>query len=120
MLEASLGLAHLAEEIRRLHLLLGRVDDRLRLVVVIEECKKAIILLLRKRIELVSVTLGALDGQAEDAFTDAVHAIDHGVHAELLGIHAAFFVEHRVPQEAGGDDLVLGAAAAVRRRQSAR
>jgi len=30
-----------------------------------------------------------------------------GVHAELLGIDAAFFVDHRVAQVAGGDELIL-------------
>ena len=53
------------------------------------------------------VALGALDGEAEDALADGVHAVEHGFHAELFGIDAAFLVDHRVAQEAGGDDLIL-------------
>ena len=40
-------------------------------------------------------------------FADGVHAVEHRLHAELLGIDAAFLVDHRVAQKAGGDDLVL-------------
>ena len=55
-----------------------------------------------------AVALCALDGQAEDAFADGVHAVEHRFHAELFGIDAAFLVDHRVAEEAGGDDVVLG------------
>ena len=75
---------------------------------VVEEGEQPIILLLRERVELVVVALGALDGQAQDALADGVHAVEHGLHAELLGIDAAFLVDHRVAQEAGGDDAGPG------------
>ena len=84
-----------------------RINDARRFVVVIQEREHAVIFLLRERIEFVVVALRALDRQAENAFADAIHAIEHRVHAELFRIDAAFFVEHGVAQKAGGDDLVL-------------
>ncbi len=56
------------------------------------------------------MALGALDGQAEDPLADAVHAVEHGLHAELLGIDAPFLVDHRIAEEARGDELVLAGA----------
>ena len=67
---------------------------------VVEEREHPVVLFLRQRIVLVVVALGALDGQAEHALADGVHAVEHGLHAELLGIDAAFLVDHRVAQEA--------------------
>ena len=99
--------ADVAEQLGPLHLLGGRVDGDVRLVVVVEEGEHAVILLLRQRIVLVVVALGALDGQAEDALADGVHAVEHRLHAELLRIDAAFLVDHRVAEKAGGHDLVL-------------
>ena len=57
-----------------------------------------------------AVALGTLDRQAEDALADAVHPVEHRLHPELLGIDAPFLVDHRVAEEARGDDLVLGRA----------
>ena len=54
------------------------------------------------------VALRAADGQTEHTFADGVHAIKHRLHAELLRIHTAFFIDHRVTQKTRGDDLVLG------------
>ncbi len=54
------------------------------------------------------VALRALNGEAQHALADGVHAIEHRLHAELLGIDAAFLVDHRIAQESSGDDLVLG------------
>ena len=90
--------------------LLGRVDDGLGLVVVVQEGEEPVVLLLGDRVVLVRMALGALDGQAEDALADGVHAVEHGLHAELLGVDAPFLVDHRVAEEAGGDDLVLRGA----------
>ncbi len=100
-------LVDLAEEVGSLSLFVGRVDGDVRLVVVVEEREHPVILFLRERIVLVVVALGALDRQAEDALADRVHAVEHGLHPELLGIDAPFFVEHRVAQKTRGDDLVL-------------
>ena len=75
--------------------------------VVVQEGEHPVVLFLRERVELVVVALGALDRQAEDALADGVHAVEHRLHAELLGVDAAFLVDHRVAQEAGGDELVL-------------
>jgi len=35
---------------------------------------------------------------------------EHGFHAELLGVDAAFLVDHRVAEETGGHRLVLRGA----------
>ena len=89
-------------------LLLRRsVHHAARLVVVVQEREHLVILLLRDGIVFVVVALAAVDREAEDALPDRVHAVEHRLHAELLGVHAAFFVHHRIPQEAGCDDLIL-------------
>ena len=108
MLESGFDLARLAEDFRPLHLLLGRVYRDVRLVRVVEEREHPVVLFLLQRIELVVVTLGALDGDAEDSFSDGVYAVKHGFHPKLLGIDAALFVDHRVAQKPRGDDLTLG------------
>ena len=54
------------------------------------------------------VALRALDGDSQDSFADGVHAVEHGFHAELLRVHAAFLVDHGIAEKAGGDDLILG------------
>ncbi len=74
---------------------------------IVQKREHPVILFLRERIELVVVALRALDGEAENAFADGVHAVEHRLHAELLGIDAAFLVDHRVAQKAGGHDLIL-------------
>ena len=96
-----------AEDLGPLLLLVGRVDRDVRLVGVVQEGEHAVVFVLRQRVVLVGVALGALDGQAEHALADGVHAVEHRLHAELLGIDAAFLVDHRVAQEAGGHHLVL-------------
>ena len=85
----------------------GRVDRDVRLVGVVQEGEHPVVLFLRERVVLVVVALGALDRQAEDALADGVHPVEHRLHAELLGVDAALLVDHRVAEEAGGDDLVL-------------
>ena len=76
-------------------------------MVVVEEREQTKILLVRDRVVLVRVALGTLNRQPEKRLADGVHPVEHRVHAELLGVHASLFVQHRVPQEAGRDDLVL-------------
>ena len=97
----------LPEDLGALHLLRRRVDGDVRLVRVVQEGEDAVVLLLLERIELVVVALRALNGDAEDALPDRVHPVEHGFHAELLGVDAPLLVDHRVAQKAGGDDLVL-------------
>ena len=107
MPQVGFDLAHLASEFGHLHLVVRRINDALRLVVIVDERKHPVVLLLRERIELVVVTLGALDGEAQHALADGVHAVEHRIHAELLRIDSAFLVDHRVAQKAGGDNLFL-------------
>ena len=76
-------------------------------VVAIDEREQPIIFLLRQGIIFVVVALGALNREPEHALADRVHAIEHRVHPELLGVHAAFFIEHRVAQKTGRHNLVL-------------
>ena len=61
-----------------------------------------------ERVVFVRVALGALRGKAEHGFPDRVDAVEDTLDAELLGLRAAFLVGHRVPQETGGDAVVLG------------
>ncbi len=110
MFEFRFDLANLQKDLGPLHLLLGRVDRNVRLVAVVQEGEDPVVLFLFQRIILVVVALGALDGQAEDPLADAVHTVEHGLHPELLRIDAPFFVDHRVAQEARGDELVLAGA----------
>ena len=56
------------------------------------------------------VALRALDGHTQHGFADRIHAVEHGFHAELLGVHAAFLVGHGVAEKAGGDNLILAGA----------
>ena len=105
--EVLLELADLPALLGQLHQVAGRVDRLAAFMVVVQEGEQLVVVLLKDRIELVVVALGALDGQAEDALADGVHAIEHRLHAELLGIDAAFLVDHRVPQVAGRHDLIL-------------
>ena len=107
MLEIVLDFAHRAAQFRDLHLLFRRVVNGPRLVVVVQEREEPVILLLRERIVFVRVALRALDGQAEDAFPDGVHAVEHRVHAELLGINRALHVAHRIAEKTRRRNLLL-------------
>ena len=109
-----------AQNLGALHLFLRRVDGDIGLMRVVQEREHAVVLFLLQRIVLVVVALRALDGDAENALADGIHAVEHGLHAELLGIDAALFVDHGIAQEAGGDDLVLRGIAAAGRRRSDR
>ncbi len=106
--ELPFDLADLPVQVGQPHPLVGRIDDAGRLVVVVQEREEAVILLLRDRVELVRVALGALDRQAEDALADRLHPVEHRLHAELLGVDAPLLVDHRVAEEARRDDLILG------------
>ena len=52
--------------------------------------------------------MGTLDGQTQNPLADGVHPIEHRFHAKLFGIDAAFLVNHGIPQEPRGNDLILG------------
>ena len=72
----------------------------------IEDRHELVVLLLRDRVELVAVALGAADGQAHPDVHRRVDAILDGGDAKLLVVGAAFGVRHRVAIEGGGDELI--------------
>ena len=94
MFEVVLDLFDLAEDVGPLHLLVRGVDAGAAFGRVIQEGEYLVVLFLREGVELVVVALGAADGDAEDAFADGVDAVEHGFHAELLGVDAAFLIDH--------------------------
>ena len=100
-------IAHLPGQVRDEHLLLGRVGDQRGLVVVVQERKQAVILLLRQRIEFMVVALGALNRKPKNTLADAIHSVEQSFHPELLGVHAAFLVQHRIAEKSGRDEIVL-------------
>ena len=79
-----------------------------RFVGVVHEREEAEVLRVRDRVELVRVALGTAHREPEPDGAGHVRAIDHGVVAELERVDAAFFVQHRVAVESGGDDLLAG------------
>ncbi len=108
VLEPCFEFPGLAENLLLLDLLLRRIDGDIGIIRVIDEREHAVIVCLLQRIVFVIVALGALDGDAQNAFADGVHAVVHGLHAELLGIDSTLFVNHGIAQEAGGYNVVLG------------
>ena len=91
-------------------LLLLAVDPRLRLVGVVQKGVEPEVLVVGDGVELVRVALRALQAEAHHGFTDAVHAVEHALDAELFGDDRALLVDHAVAEEAGRDDLVLRCA----------
>ena len=87
--------------------LLGRVDVRPRLVRVIEKREHAVILVVRERVELVRVALGALRREPQHRLAQAVDAVEHLDHPEFLRDDRSLLVYHAVAEEAGGHDLLL-------------
>ncbi len=110
MTESTFELRRAAQNFRDLHFFLGRVDCGVGLVRIIEERKHAVVVFVLDGIELVRVALRALDRDAKHALADRFHAVEKRLHSELLGIDAAFFVEHGVAKKAGGDAIVLRCA----------
>ena len=76
-------------------------------MIVVQESEQTVVLFMCDRIVFVRMALCTLDCQAKDAFADGVHPIEHRIHAKLFRIDASFLVQHRVPQEARGNDLIL-------------
>ena len=108
-LRASLlvGCGELAADVVDRGPLLRRVDVRTRLVGVVQERKQAVILVVRERVELMRVALGALGRQSEHRLAEAVDAVEHLDHPEFLRDDRPLLVERAIPQEARGDDLLL-------------
>ena len=97
-------LMHLPEP----HLFRRRIDHAPGFVVIVQEGEHSIVFLLRDRVVLVIVALRAANRQAENAFADGVHPVEHRLHPELFGVRAAFLIDHRVAQKSGRHDLILG------------
>ena len=72
----------------------------------VEEGIQLEVFLLRDRVELVVVALGALQGEAEHGGGDGIDLVHGVVDAVFLGDGAALVGVHAVAQEAGGGDLV--------------
>ena len=105
--EGCLGLGHPCPDRADLFDLGRRVDGGAGLVGVVEEGEQAVVLIVRERIELVAVALGALGRDPEHRLAEAVNPIEHLHHPELLRNDRSFLVEHAVAQKTGGHDLVL-------------
>ena len=74
---------------------------------IVDEGEHAVVVALGERVVLVVVTLRALNREAQNGLADRVHAVEHRLHPELLGIGSALGVDHRIAQEAGGYAIVL-------------
>ena len=72
---------------------------------VVEEREKAVVVLLRDRVELVVVALRAADGQAHPNRADGAGAVDDFFEAELFDLDASLAILKRVAVEARGDFL---------------
>ena len=107
VLQVGFQLVDLAAKFIGLHLLRRHEDDGGGFVVVVDEGEEPVVVLLRDGVELVVVALRALDREAEHAFADGVHAVEHRLHAELLGIDRAFLVDLGIAEEARGDAFIL-------------
>ena len=107
MLHVGLNLFDAPEQIAAHPLFVRRVHRNIRFVRVIQKREDLVILFLCERIELVVMALGALDGHAQNALANGVDAVEHRLHAELLRVHAAFFIDHRVPQKTSSHQLIL-------------
>ena len=73
---------------------------------VVEEGHQLVVLPMGNGVVLMGMALGAPDGKSQPGGAGGGHAIGHRMEAELERVDAAFFVEHRVPMEPGGDALV--------------
>ncbi len=72
---------------------------------VVEEGVEPVIVLLRDRVELVVVALGAGDGEPQEDGAGRVHAIDDVGGVILFGDRASLEIEHVVAVESAGDLL---------------
>ena len=107
MLKIGLNFADSPEQLCTLHLCFWRVNRDVGFVRAIQKSEQAIILFLQERVVFVVVALSTLDRDTQDALADGVHAIEHGFHAELLRVHAAFLIDHGIAQKTRGHPLVL-------------
>ena len=98
----------LPRQLITLELLRRAVGHHGRFVIVVQEGKEAVVLLLRNGIVFVVMALGTLNGNAEHRLADAVHSINETIDAKLLGICPALFIQHRIAQEPSGHAAGIG------------
>ena len=98
----------LPRQLVTLELLRRAVGHDGRFVIVVQEGKEAVVLLLRNGIVFVVMALGTLNGNAEHRLADAVHSINETIDAKLLGICPALFIQHRIAQEPSGHAAGIG------------
>ena len=84
----------------------GRRDMVGRFVGVVQQRHDTVVVRVQDRIILMGVALGAVHREAHPGSPGGAHAVDHGVETVFVGVDAAFFVQHRVAVEAGGDEVV--------------
>ena len=75
---------------------------------VVEQRHHAEIIRVQDGVVLVSVTLGAVEGEPHPRRARDTHPVRHGMEPELERIDAALLVEHGVPVEPGGDEVFGG------------
>ena len=54
----------------------GGIDRYLGLVGIVQEREQAVVLVVRERVVLVRMALGALDGEAQNSLPDGIHAVE--------------------------------------------
>ena len=106
----KLGLPGLADFalFGREHLMQRRFIAAVSVLGVVEDGEQAKVFLLRDRVVLVGVALGAGDRRAHPGGQGGVHTINDGDVAKLLIAGAALVVGHRVAVEGRGDQLFVG------------
>src|SRR5262245_55762276 len=94
------------------HLLLMRWRTQAWLLIVavrvlrlIEECKKRVVLALRDRIIFVAVTLGTAHRNAHPDLHGRIHAILHRLYTKLLVVRTTLIVGHRVAMKCRREQL---------------
>ena len=108
--QARFDLPNASEDFAAQPVLVRRKDSSRGFMRVVDEREHLVVVALTDRVELVVVALSALHRQAQHRFSDSIHAVKHGLHAELLGVGPAFGVDHRIAQKAGRHTLLLSRA----------
>jgi hypothetical protein len=73
---------------------------------VMEKRVQSVVVPLADGVELVVVAAGAREGQAEPSGGGGLNSVEAVFGEEFLRNNAAFFIDHVVPVEPGGDPLI--------------